>query len=74
MIANCDEKGRIYIPKKYQSLIHDQVFIVELRGGLWLVPIPKDPLDELRKIGKKLPNKTIAELKEIIRFQADKES
>lgn len=73
MIVNCDEKGRIYIPKKYQSLIHNQVYIVELKGGLWLVPIPQNPLEELRTIGKNLPKKSIAEFKDIIRSEAHKE-
>jgi DNA-binding transcriptional regulator/RsmH inhibitor MraZ len=70
MIAKCDEKGRLYIPKKLQSKISSEMFIIELKEGLLLVPVPEDPLKELQLIGQSLPDKSIAEFKSIIEQEA----
>ncbi len=73
MIGKCDDKGRIYIPKKFRSKIHNEVYIVELPEGLLIVPIPDDPLAVLESIGKNLPEKSIPEFREIIKEDAVKE-
>jgi len=73
MIGRCDEKGRLYIPKKLQSKIKGDVYLVELKEGLLVVPIPEDPVSQLRSIGKDLPDKSITELKEIIKQEALKD-
>lgn len=73
MMAKCDEKGRLYIPKKYQSKIKRDVYIIELKEGLLIVPIPEDPITELKDIGKALPKKSLAEFKAIIEEEAMKE-
>ncbi|MFO8017507.1 MAG: AbrB family transcriptional regulator [Promethearchaeia archaeon] len=73
MIGKCDDKGRLYIPKKLQSKIKGNVYLVELKEGLLVVPIPEDPVSQLRSIGKELPDKSISELKDIIKQEALKD-
>jgi DNA-binding transcriptional regulator/RsmH inhibitor MraZ len=73
MISQCDAKGRVYIPKVYQKKMTKNVFVVETKDGILLIPIPDDPVQELEKLGQKLPSMTIKELKDAILEQATKE-
>jgi hypothetical protein len=50
------------------------VYLVELKEGLLVVPIPEDPVSQLRSIGKQLPDKSISELKDIIKQEALKDT
>lgn len=70
MIAKCDEKGRLYIPKKLQSKISSEMYIIELKEGLLLVPVPDDPIKVLELIGQSLPEKSSAEFNSIIEQEA----
>ena len=74
MITQYDAKGRVYIPKVYQKKMTKDVFIIETKEGLLLIPIPEDPVQELEKLGEKLPSLTIKELKNAILEQATNES
>jgi hypothetical protein len=56
-----------------QDKLTKEVFIVETPEGILLIPIPEDPYKELEKLGKKLPELTLKQLKEEIRKQAVKE-
>ncbi len=73
MITTYDDKGRVYIPKKYQHRLSKRVFIVETKEGLLLVPVPDDPVAVLEEIGKSLPAMTLEQLKSEIMKQAAKE-
>jgi len=73
MIVKCDDKGRLYIPKKFQSKIKGEIYIVEIKEGLLLVPVPADPFKTLHSIGKILPEHSISELKDIIEKESNKE-
>ena len=70
MIAKCDEKGRLYIPKKFRSKIGREVFLIELKDGLLIVPVPEDPIEELMEIGEELPDIPMDELKRSIEEEA----
>jgi DNA-binding transcriptional regulator/RsmH inhibitor MraZ len=74
MIAKCDAKGRLYIPKKLQSKIASEMYIIELKEGLLLVPVPDDPIKALGHIGQSLPDKSNAEFKAIIEQAALEEA
>jgi len=69
MITQCDAKGRVYIPKVLQKKLTKEVFIVETPEGILLIPIPDDPVQELERLGEKLPPLTIKQLKEEITKQ-----
>ena len=43
-----DDRGRVTIPKGVRDRFGDQYRLVELDSGIKLVPIPDDPLAQLR--------------------------
>ncbi len=46
--VRADDRGRVTIPKDVRERYGDEYRLVELEGGIKLVPIPDDPLAELR--------------------------
>ncbi|RLI78951.1 AbrB family transcriptional regulator [Archaeoglobales archaeon] len=73
MKAKVDKKGRLYIPKQMRNKIGEEVYLVETKDGLMLIPKPEDPLKMLEEIGKALPDKSIDEIKKDILEQAKEE-
>jgi bifunctional DNA-binding transcriptional regulator/antitoxin component of YhaV-PrlF toxin-antitoxin module len=63
MIAKCDNKGRLYIPKELQSKIAKEMYIVVFKDGLILVPVPIDPINVLQAEGRALGSVSVEELK-----------
>lgn len=43
-----DDRGRVTIPKEIRDRYGERYRLVELTSGIKLVPIPDDPLEELR--------------------------
>ena len=43
-----DDRGRVTIPKEVRDRYGDRYRLVELDSGIELVPIPDDPLAQLR--------------------------
>lgn len=68
-----DEKGRIVVPKKLRKKLGKKVYWYEVDEGMMLVAEPEDPLAELRELGRKLPDKSIEELKKEARKEAGME-
>ena len=73
MWAKVDDRGRIYLPKPIREKIGKEVFVVEVKDGVLLIPKPVDPVKELEEIGKGLPDKPIKELKREIEKSAMEE-
>ncbi len=46
--VHADDRGRVTIPKAVRDRYGDQYRLVELDSGIKLVPIPDDPLADLR--------------------------
>jgi len=46
--VRADDRGRVTIPKEVRDRYGDQYRLVELDSGIKLIPIPDDPLEELR--------------------------
>jgi len=46
--VTCDEQGRLPLPKELREQYGDQYYIVELPGGIKLVPVADDSLAALR--------------------------
>jgi bifunctional DNA-binding transcriptional regulator/antitoxin component of YhaV-PrlF toxin-antitoxin module len=46
--VSVDDRGRVTIPKAVRERYGDEYRLVELDSGIKLVPIPDDPLEELR--------------------------
>lgn len=47
--VDVDSHGRIYLPKEYRDEFGDSFRIVRFRGELKLVPVPEDPVEDLRQ-------------------------
>lgn len=73
MKTTCDEEGRIRLDRSIRARYGDQFLVLEGRKELILRPVPDDPLQDLREIGRRLKGKTVSELKEAIEQQALKE-
>lgn len=73
MIARIDLKGRLYLPKNIRKKLGSEVYIIEVGDTITVIPKPKDPIKELEEAGKKLPDKTIKELKNEILEEALKQ-
>lgn len=46
--VQADDRGRVTIPKEVRDRYGERYRLVELNSGIKLVPIPEDPLEELR--------------------------
>jgi len=73
MMLKCDERGRIYLPKDIREKLGKEFYLVETKAGIYLIPIPANPVKDLEEIGKKLPEKSIKELRKDILKQAMEE-
>ena len=70
-----DERGRITLGTGLLDKYGNKFAVVDAEKEIVLVPVAKDPLLELRSIGKKagIDKYTLAELKKMAREQAKKE-
>ena len=75
MQVECDEKGRVVLPKEIRSRYGGKFYVVSAPGEVVLIPVPKDPLKILRQEGKKIPKSlSVKQLKGIARKAAEKEA
>lgn len=74
--ANVDERGRITLGLKMVDKHGDKFAVISHGKEIVLVPIPKDPLAELRRLGKEagIDRYTIKELREMALQDAEKEA
>ena len=66
MWAKVDDRGRVYLPKQVRGKVGREVFVIEVKDGILLIPKPNDPFRELEELGKKLPDRTVRELRKEI--------
>ena len=71
--AQCDKKGRLELSQAVRSRYGDKFLVLEGCKELVLRPIPRDPLQDLREIGRLLKGKSVRQLKEAIEQQAMEE-
>lgn len=74
--AFADERGRITLGAKVVERYGKKFAVVETPGDIVLVPISKDPLAELRRLGKEagIDRYTIKELRKMALEEAEKEA
>ena len=66
-----DERGRVTIPKEVRDRYGEKFRLVELDSGIKLVPIPDDPLEELRAAASdELREASLDDLEEAAREEA----
>ena len=68
--SKCDRKGRLLLSQAVRSKYGEKFLVLEGRRELILRPIPRDPLQDLREIGRLLKGKSVEDLKEAIEQQA----
>ena len=73
MWAKVDDRVRLYLPKPIRERIGREVFVVEVKDGVLLIPKPSDPAKELEEVGRKLPDKSVRELRKEIEEAATEE-
>ena len=71
--SQCDKKGRLLLSQAVRSRYGEKFLALEGRRELILRPIPRDPLQDLREIGRLLKGKSVEELKKAIEQQATEE-
>ena len=71
-----DDRGRIVLGTKILHKYGKKFAVVGTPKEIVLVPIPKDPVADLRRLGKEsgIDKYTLAELKKIAREEAEKEA
>ena len=74
MLSKVDEKGRLYLGKRWGKRLGKEVLIVELKSGILLIPKPEDPVKSLEALGASLPDLPIKELKKDIAEEVAKEA
>ncbi|MDE1810554.1 MAG: AbrB family transcriptional regulator [Candidatus Micrarchaeota archaeon] len=67
-----DRQRRIYLPKRFKEKAGSKFFIVKMGDEIRLVPIPANPIEDLAKLGSKLPAKSIRQFRKEISAEAKK--
>ncbi len=73
MWVKVDDRGRLYLPRRVREKIGKEVFVVEVKDGVLLIPKPSDPVREFEEIGKGFPDKLVKELRKEIEEAAVEE-
>lgn len=66
----CDDKGRVQLTKEDRDRYGDRFIVVRTGRGLWFYPVHGDPVEELAKLGRSLPEMTLPEFRKAIYEQA----
>ena len=72
-MTQCDKKGRLQLSHAVRSRYGEKFLVLEGQREVILRPIPRDPLQDLREIGRLLKGKSVRELKEAIEQEAMEE-
>lgn len=69
-ILEMEKNGKIYIPKEIRQKFGIKFFIVTYQDRIILYNIPDNPIEDLIKIGEKLKDIPIEEIKEAVYKEA----
>lgn len=73
-VSKCDSKGRLFLDSSVRSRYGERFFVVELPSEILLLPVPADPIPDLEEIGEAMADKSIHEIKKMIRRAAKEEA
>lgn len=73
MRVKIDSKGRLYLKGRLREKVGNEAYAIELGNMVLIVPKPMNPIEELGRVGSKLPELSIEELKEEIAREAKRE-
>ncbi len=69
-VVETDKKGRLYLPKDTREKYGQRFLEIELEDEIKLIPIPEDPVKDLREVTDDLKGKSIEEMKKEIKEEA----
>ncbi len=69
----CDSKGRLYLKESLRKRYGERFVVVPSTGEILLIPIPKNPVQDLREATKKIRGMSLEQLKALIEKQARKQ-
>lgn len=74
--STCDHRGRIVLPREVRDEFGTRYVVIKALDEVVLIPVPKDPIQTLRELGKKagIDRFSIMQLKAIIREEALKQA
>lgn len=72
-MTQCDQRGRLQLSQPVRARYGEKFLVLEGHREVFLRPIPRDPLQDLREWGKPLQHLSIEDMKRRIDEQADKE-
>lgn len=73
-VSKCDSKGRLHLKASIRSKYGERFFVLDLPSEILLFPVPADPIADLEQIGEAMPDKSIHEIKKMIRHVAKNEA
>lgn len=73
LFTHCDKRGRIYLGKKIREKYGERFILLEAKDKLILIPVSKNPIEDLEALGKQLPDKSLKALRKDILKEAKKE-
>ena len=71
--SKCDKKGRLLLKPALRRRYGGEFFVVEMPREVVLLPVPRDPVKDLREWGRPLRHMSMEEIKRAIQEQAEKE-
>ncbi len=69
-VVETDKKGRLYLSKDTREKYGRRFLEIELEDEIKLIPIPEDPVKDLREVTDDLKGKSIEEMKKGIKEEA----
>ena len=73
VMTQCDKRGRLQLRPSLRRRYGDQFWVVEAPRKVILLPVPANPVKDLREWGKPLQHLSIEEIKRIIDKRAMEE-
>jgi len=73
MKVRIDENGYLQLPAALRAKYGEKFLVLEKPGEVVLLPLPADPVKDLREWGKPLQRMSMAEIKRAIEEQAEEE-
>ena len=69
-IVTCDSKGRVSLKQALRRRYGERFITVSAPGEILLIPVPKDPVADLRAATAKARGMSLAQLQSVIERQA----
>ena len=69
-IVKCDTKGRLYLRESLRQQYGQQFVVLTAPGEVVLLPVPEDPIADLRYVTRRARGKSLKQLRALIQTEA----